>query len=119
LTVKGSPVVEDAALSVTLAGVTTSPCVVNVPPVTAVPATVTVMVAVPVSAVAGFTVTVAPVSPGPARAEQLTVPVTVGDEFSSVACIVPAPMVSAISVTNALTLWILNFDTSIEDRPSF
>jgi hypothetical protein len=76
---------------------------------------------VAVSAVADFTVIVAPVSPGPARAEQPIVPVIVGDEFSRFARMVPAPKVSAISVvvTSALTPWNLDFDTSIEDRPSF
>jgi hypothetical protein len=70
----------------------------------------------------GFTVIVAPVSPGPALAEQVIgLPPIVTVEFSRFARMVPAPKVSAITVvvTSALTPWILNFDTSIEDHPSF
>jgi hypothetical protein len=124
-TLKLTPADGEALVIVMLTGVTKSPVVVSVPAVPlivwAVPAMVTTMGAeVVVSAVAGFTVIVAPVSPGPALAEQLIVPAIVGDEFSRVARIVPAPKVSAIAVimTHALTPWILNFDTSIEDRPS-
>jgi hypothetical protein len=125
LTLKVTPAEGDALVIEMLAGVTKSPVVVSVPAVppivVAVPATVTTMAAeVAVSAVAGFTVTVAPVSPGPALAEQLIVPAIVGDEFSRFARMVPTPRVRAISavVTSALTPWILNFDTSIVDRPS-
>src|SRR5579872_6060097 len=103
---------ELAEVSTMLAGVMTRP---------ATGTKVTVTWAVPVSADAVLTPTVAG-APRPVSVEQVTEPVTVGLAFSNVfARMLPAPIVSAnsVSVTSALTPWILDFDTSIKDHPSF
>jgi hypothetical protein len=71
--------------------------------------------------VTGLTVIVAEV-PRPVSVEQLTVPAaTALARNALLARMVPAPKVSAtrVSVTIAFTPWILDFDTSIQDHPSF